>query len=77
MVQAVVYVASLQVAGKGVFWLFRVTGHWDDEGADIAIYPGLISIVVGCALGWSVNRGLRRLVVARLKSDAGADRPAD
>jgi hypothetical protein len=69
VVQAVVYIASLQLAAMMVFWLFRATGNWDDEGADIAIYPGVISIVVGCALGWSVNRGLRRLVVSHRTSD--------
>jgi hypothetical protein len=69
VVQAVVYIASLQLAGMAVFWLFRATGNWDYEGADIAIYPGVISILVGCALGWSVNRAVRHLVDSHRTSD--------
>jgi len=31
--------------GSLVFWVFRATGNWDSEGADIALYPAGVTLV--------------------------------
>ena len=54
------FVLAYIVVGTVVFWLFRVTGNWDSEGADIAIYPGLITIAAALAIAWATRRALAR-----------------
>lgn len=54
------FVLAYVVVGTVVFWLFRVTGNWDSEGADIAIYPGLITIAASLGIAWAARRAVAR-----------------
>ena len=39
-----VFVVSLVVFARVVVWLYKATGNWDSEGAEIGLYPALIAI---------------------------------
>jgi TRAP-type C4-dicarboxylate transport system permease small subunit len=57
----VCFVVACIVFGSIMVRLFKATGNWDTEGAEIGIYPGLISI--GLAL--VATRTLLRLTDRR------------
>ena len=41
----VTFIACWGMFGSLVFWVFRATGNWDSEGADIALYPAGVTLV--------------------------------
>ena len=54
------FFAALMVAGPIVFWIFRVSGNIDDDGAEIGLYPGAIALMLAAGATSVLYRWLRQ-----------------
>lgn len=55
-----VFILAYVVFGSIVFWLFKETGNWDTEGADIALYPGVLTIGLAAMSTYGFARWWKR-----------------